>query len=75
MTDVVRIYGDIRIFAGTSHPALSEEIGDYLGVPLSPREIIRFPNDNIFVRLLTSVRGQDVFLIQTLPAPVSHNIM
>jgi ribose-phosphate pyrophosphokinase len=75
MSDVVRIYGDIRLFAGSSHPALSEEIGNYLGVPLSPREIIRFPNDNIFVRLLTSVRGQDVFLIQTLTAPVSHHIM
>ena len=75
MSDVVRIYGDIRVFAGSSHPALAEEIGNYLGVPLSPREIIRFPNDNIFVRLLTSVRGQDVFLIQTLTAPVSHHIM
>lgn len=75
MSDVVRIYGDIRLFAGSSHPALAEEIGNYLGVPLSPREIIRFPNDNIFVRLLTSVRGQDVFLIQTLTAPVSHHIM
>ena len=75
MSDVVRIYGDIRLFAGSSHPALAEEVGNYLGVPLSPREIIRFPNDNIFVRLLTSVRGQDVFLIQTLTAPVSHHIM
>jgi ribose-phosphate pyrophosphokinase len=75
MTDVVRIYGDIRLFAGSSHPALAEEISNYLGVPLSPREIIRFPNDNIFARLLTSVRGQDVFLIQTLTAPVSHHIM
>jgi len=75
MSDVVRIYGDIRVFTGSSHPVLAEEIGNYLGVPLSPREIIRFPNDNIFVRLLTSVRGQDVFLIQTLTAPVSHHIM
>ncbi len=75
MSDVVRIYGDIRLFAGSSHPALAEEIGNYLGVPLSPREIIHFPNDNIFVRLLTSVRGQDVFLIQTLTAPVSQHIM
>ncbi|MFN8597005.1 MAG: ribose-phosphate pyrophosphokinase [Anaerolineae bacterium] len=75
MTHVVRIYGDIQIFAGSSHPELAEEIAKYLGVPLSPREIIRFPNDNIFVRLLTSVRGQDIFVIQALSAPVSHNIM
>jgi ribose-phosphate pyrophosphokinase len=75
MADVVRIYGDIQIFAGSSHPELAQEIGEHLGVPLSPREIIRFPNDNLFVRLLTSVRGQDVFVIQTLSAPVSQHIM
>lgn len=75
MADVVRIYGNIQIFAGSSHPELAREIGDHLGVSLSPREIIRFPNDNLFVRLLTSVRGQDVFVIQTLSAPVSQHIM
>jgi ribose-phosphate pyrophosphokinase len=68
-------FGEIRIFCGSSCPALAEEIGQYLKVPISPREIIQFPNDNLFVRLLTSVRGQDVFLIQTLTAPVSQHIM
>jgi ribose-phosphate pyrophosphokinase len=71
----VRTYGDIRVFTGTSCPDLAKEIGECLGVALSPREIIRFPNDNIFVRLLTSVRGKDVFIIQTLTAPVSHHII
>ena len=71
----VRTYGDIRVFAGTSCPDLAEEICECLGVALNPREIIRFPNDNVFVRLLTSVRGKDVFIIQTLTAPVSHHIM
>ncbi len=66
MAQHVRTYGDIRVFAGTSCPDLAEEIGECLGVALSPREIIRFPNDNIFVRLLASVRGKDVFVIQTL---------
>jgi len=75
MSDAVRMFGDIRLFAGSSHPNLAQELGNYLGVALSPLEIIRFPNDNIFVRLLTSVRGQDVFVIQTLSAPVSHHIM
>src|SRR5512136_1233578 len=75
MTHNVRTYGDIRVFAGTSCPDLAEEIGECLGVALCPREIIRFPNDNIFVRLLASVRGKDVFVIQTLIAPVSQHIM
>lgn len=75
MTHYVHIYGEIKVFAGSSCPDLSEEIAGCLGMMLSPREIIRFPNDNIFVRLLTSVRGQDVFVIQTLTAPVSHHIL
>ena len=75
MTGTVRMYGDLRIFAGSSCPDLAEEIGRYLDAPLCPREIIQFPNDNIFVRLLASVRSQDVFVIQTLTTPVSHHIL
>ncbi len=71
----MRFYGDIKVFTGSSCPELAEEICGCLGLSLSPREIIRFPNDNIFVRLLTSVRGSDVFVIQSLTAPVSHHIM
>lgn len=70
-----RMYGDIQLLAGTACPALAQEISDYLGVPLSGRDIIRFPNDNLFVRLHRSVRGQDVFVIQTLCAPVNDNLM
>ena len=68
-------YGDIKLFGGTSHPELAAEIAAYLNVPLSGRDIVRFPNENIFWRLHESVRGQDVFLIQTLGSPVSDNIM
>ena len=75
MPGTARSFGDIRIFTGSSCPDLSEEIGRYLNVPLSPREIIQFPNENLFVRLLTSVRGQDVFLIQSLTTPVNYHIM
>jgi ribose-phosphate pyrophosphokinase len=68
-------HGTIKLFSGTGCPALAEEISQYLGVPLSGRDIIQFPNENIFVRLHESIRGQDVFLIQTTSAPVNHNIM
>jgi ribose-phosphate pyrophosphokinase len=68
-------YGEIKLFSGTSHPALAAEIAAHLNVSLSGRDIVRFPNENIFWRLHESVRGQDVFLIQTLSSPVSDNIM
>ena len=70
-----RMYSGIKLFAGTSHPSLAKEISDYLGVPLSGREIIKFPNENLFIQLHESVRGQDVFLIQTMCPPLSDSIL
>jgi ribose-phosphate pyrophosphokinase len=69
------LYSGIKLFSGTSHPALAAEISSYLGVPLSGRDILKFPNENIFVQLHESVRGQDVYLIQTMSPPVNDNIM
>ena len=69
------MYGDIKLFSGTASPELSAAIASYLGLPLSGRDIIKFPNENIFVRLHSSVRGQDVYVIQTTSAPVSDNLM
>jgi ribose-phosphate pyrophosphokinase len=69
------LYSGIKLFSGTSHPALAAEISGYLGVPLSGRDILKFPNENIFVQLHESVRGQDVYLIQTMSPPVNDNIM
>jgi ribose-phosphate pyrophosphokinase len=68
-------HGAIKLFSGTGCPDLSEEISQYLGVRLSGRDIAQFSNENIFVQLHESVRGQDVFLIQTTSSPVNHNIM
>ncbi len=69
------MHGTIKLFSGTGCLALAKEISQYLGVPLSGRDVIQFPNENIFVRLHESVRGQDVFLIQTTSSPVNHNLM
>jgi len=71
----LKVYGGIQLFAGTGSPELAQKIADYLGQPLSPREVIEFPNENIFVRLGGSVRGQDVFVIQTTSTPVHYNLM
>ena len=69
------MHGMIKLFGGTGCPALAEEISQYLHVSLSGRDIVQFPNENIFVRLHESVRGQDVFLIQTTSSPVNYNLM
>jgi ribose-phosphate pyrophosphokinase len=41
-----QIYGEIRLYYGSSCPVLAQEISDYLGVPLSGRDLIQFPNEN-----------------------------
>ena len=69
------MYGDIKLFSGTACPELAGSIAKYLGVPLGGRDIIKFPNENIFVRLHSSVRGQDVYVIQSTSAPVSDNVL
>lgn len=68
-------YGQIKLFAGSGCPALAQRIAEYIGIPLSKWDIIEFPNENLFVRLNGSVRGQDVYLIQSHCRPVHRNIM
>src|ERR1041384_3687728 len=71
----IKMYGEIKLYAGSGSPVLSQKIADYLDQRLSPREIIQFPNENIFVKLNASARGQDVFVIQTTSSPVHYNLM
>lgn len=69
------MYGDVKLYAGTACPELAQTIADYLKLPLCGREVISFPNDNLFVKLHGSVRGQDCYVIQTTSAPVHRNLM
>ncbi len=68
-------YGDIKLFAGTACTDLAAEIAAYLGIPLSGRDVISFPNENILVKLHSSVRGKDTYVIQTTSRPVHRNLM
>ncbi len=69
------IYGEIKLFAGTASRELAGKIARYLGVPLSGHDVMHFANDNLWVRLHSSVRGQDVYVIQTTARPVHRNLM
>ena len=74
-TSAMKVYGGIKLYAGTGSPALAQKVADYVGEPLCGRDIIQFPNENLFIKLHSSVRGQDVYLIQTTSAPVHRNLM
>lgn len=71
----MKMYGEIKLYAGSGSPDLAQKIADYLKQPLSPREVIQFSNENIFVKLNSSARGQDVYVIQTTSSPVHYNLM
>ena len=71
----IKMYGEIKLYAGSGSPELAQKIADYLGQQISPQELIQFPNENIFIKLKSSARGQDVYIIQTTSSPVHYNLM
>jgi ribose-phosphate pyrophosphokinase len=71
----MKVYGEIKLFGGSGSPELSTKISAYLDSPLCERELVEFPNENLFIRLKHSVRGQDVYVIQQTATPVHRNLM
>jgi ribose-phosphate pyrophosphokinase len=65
----------MMVFAGTNNPELAEGIAQHLGVELGNVRIKRFANGEIYVRYLESVRGADVFIVQSIGAPVNASLM
>ena len=57
---------DYALFAGTSHPELAQQIASCLGISLGKALIEMFPDGEIGVQVLESVRGRDVFIVQTM---------
>ncbi|MEA3076409.1 MAG: ribose-phosphate pyrophosphokinae [Actinomycetota bacterium] len=65
----------LEIFSGRSHPELAQEIADNLGVSLSEPNLVDFASSEIRCRFGDSIRGADVFIIQSHAAPVNDSIM
>jgi len=65
----------MMVFSGTSNPEMAEGVARHLGVELGNVKIRQFANGEIYVRFLESVRGADVFLIQSLCRPVNDTLM
>ncbi len=66
---------NLAVFSGSAHPALAESVAKALGAELGKREIERFPDGECQVRILQSVRGHDVYLIQPTGPPVEANLL
>jgi len=65
----------LKVFSGSSHPELAQEICKILGIALGAASTTRFSNENLKVRIEENVREQDVFVVQTAAPPLSEHIV
>ena len=65
----------MMVFSGTTHPTLAQKIAEHLGVDLCDADLTRFASGEIYFRANESVRGADVFVIQSHADPVNESIM
>ncbi|MFV4950806.1 ribose-phosphate diphosphokinase [Lactobacillus delbrueckii] len=66
---------NIKLFALNSNKPLAEKIAKQMGLKLSTSSVVRFSDGEIQVDIDDSVRGKDIFLIQSTSAPVNDNLM
>ena len=66
---------DIKVFTGNSNPALAKEICQIIGTKLGESEVKTFADGEVSVSLYETVRGSDVFLINSTCKPVNDSLM
>jgi ribose-phosphate pyrophosphokinase len=68
-------YGELKIFSGRAHPALAQEICEYLGLPLGELTLYNFSDGEDYCQIDENVRGADVFVVQPTCSPVNDHVM
>ena len=66
---------ELLLFSGNSNPELSHEIADYLNIPVDDADVGKFSDGEVRVQINTSVRDFDVYVVQSLSAPVNDHLM
>lgn len=69
------VFSDYKIFAGNSNPAFAAEIAGIMGKPLGKATVTKFSDGEISVNIWETVRGLDVYIIQSTSNPVNDNLM
>jgi ribose-phosphate pyrophosphokinase len=69
------INDSLKIFSGSSNPALTAEVCKYLGISLGQAEISRFPDGEKVIRVEDDVRGRDCFIVQSTCKPVDEHLI
>lgn len=65
----------MRIIAGTSNLPLTENVAKYLGEKVTDASIRRFADEEVYVEIKENIRGEDVFVIESLSFPANDNLM
>ena len=66
---------NLKIFSGSSNPALTSDVCKYLGIPVGGSQIDRFADGEKVIRIEDDVRGRDCFVIQSTCKPVDEHLM
>ena len=69
------VFADYKIFTGNSHPELAEEIAGIMVKPLGKATVTKFSDGEISVNIWETVRGLDVYIVQSTCNPVNDNLM
>ena len=67
--------GELKLFSGSAHPGLSQEIADVIGLSLGRACLKRFSDGEVSFQIDENIRGTDVFVVQPTSTPVDENIV
>ena len=65
----------MKVFTGNANPGLAKDICNLIGIPLGNSEIGHFADGEVSASIYESVRGSDVFIVQSTSNPVNDNLM
>src|SRR5688572_32025348 len=66
---------EMKIFCGSAHRQLAQEICDCVGAPLGDATVSTFPDGETYVKINENIRGRDVFIVQPTCPPTNQNLM
>ena len=66
---------ELKIFSGSAHPALADEIATQLGLTRSDATVTTFPDGETFVKINENIRGRDIYIVQPTCPPTNQNLM
>ncbi|WDL98994.1 ribose-phosphate diphosphokinase [Alicyclobacillus sp. ALC3] len=67
--------GDLKLFTGNANPPLAQEIADQIGIALGECTVSRFMDGEVRIKLVESVRGDNVYIVQPTSAPANEHLM